>query len=476
MKNITTYSAKRSNPFVWLASLMMLVSVVTRVIYYGGVLTTGIAATLLRIILPILACLLIAVRLPLRGEKFFFVTVRPAMLITLYFLVETAGLRLPSGISAACWALTLIQGVLFYMTFTGRLGSKLPVLAAYAAFLAFAGFDKTFHMVFESWITHLPSYVISSCAMYLGLLFAILSCRKLPAPQEGEPLRARYGDRMDGYRIRGILPMSRIVPFIMVTRNTSDNLITDTVDISRAEAYVREKRKQGYRHFGLGHVMIAAYIRLVSEFPALNRFISGQNIFHRFDLELCMVIKKELRADADETVIKVNFDPADTAVQVYEKYDAKVQEAKDTPLDSSFDKLAGMLNYIPSFLLNIVIWLLRLADYAGVLSPELMKLSPFHGSVFFTSMGSLGIPPIYHHLYDFGNLPQFCAFGAKKTVMEIGEDGAPVKKKYLDYTWTTDERLVDGSYYAACLKKYRFLLTHPEKLDEPPETVKEDIR
>ena len=41
---------------------------------------------------------------------------------------------------------------------------------------------------------------------------------------------------------------------------------------------------------------------------------------------------------------------------------------------------------------------------------ELTDLSPFHGSIFITSMGSLGIPPIYHHLYDFGNIPVFVAF------------------------------------------------------------------
>ena len=43
-------------------------------------------------------------------------------------------------------------------------------------------------------------------------------------------------------------------------------------------------------------------------------------------------------------------------------------------------------------------------DYFGFLPRWLTKLSPFHGSVYITSMASLGIPPIFHHLYDFGNV------------------------------------------------------------------------
>ena len=90
-------------------------------------------------------------------------------------------------------------------------------------------------------------------------------------------------------------------------------------------------------------------------------------------------------------------------------------------------------------------------------------------------MGSLGIPPIYHHLYDFGNIPVFIAFGPKRTETVLNSNGEPVKKKYFDFKVVTDERIVDGQYYAAAFKRLKALLMHPEELDEKPETVKEDI-
>ena len=105
----------------------------------------------------------------------------------------------------------------------------------------------------------------------------------------------------------------------------------------------------------------------------------------------------------------------------------------------------------------------------------LLELSPFHGSLFFTTMGSLGIPPIYHHLYDFGNIPAFGAFGCKRKAVEVLEDGTIVPRKYVDIKFVTDERIVDGYYYATFFKYFRRLLAHPEVLDNPPEEIAKDI-
>ena len=90
-------------------------------------------------------------------------------------------------------------------------------------------------------------------------------------------------------------------------------------------------------------------------------------------------------------------------------------------------------------------------------------------------MGSLGIPPIYHHLYDFGNIPAFGAFGCKRRALEVQEDGSVVQKKYIDCKFTLDERIVDGYYYAAFFKHYRSILRRPEQLDTVPTDIINDI-
>ena len=114
-------------------------------------------------------------------------------------------------------------------------------------------------------------------------------------------------------------------------------------------------------------------------------------------------------------------------------------------------------------------------DYFGKLPKFLLEVSPFHASVIFTSMGSLGIPPIIHHLYDFGNIPVFVAFGRKYRKTELDSQGNPVVRRYVDFVMNCDERTVDGFYYATVLKYFHKLMRNPEVLDQPPTQVVRDI-
>ena len=92
-----------------------------------------------------------------------------------------------------------------------------------------------------------------------------------------------------------------------------------------------------------------------------------------------------------------------------------------------------------------------------------------------TDLGSLGIPAIYHHIYNFGNLPVFLAFGAKRTETGLNPDGEVVHRKFVDYKIVCDERICDGTYYASAFKYLRYYLKNPDELTRPPESVVEDI-
>ena len=177
----------------------------------------------------------------------------------------------------------------------------------------------------------------------------------------------------------------------------------------------------------------------------------------------------------ENATIKLHLKPTDTTKEVYEKLNALIDEVKNTPLDSSFDHVAALLASMPRLLLKFVVWFLKTLDYFGMLPTFLTDLSPFHGTVIFTSMGSLGIPPIVHHLYNFGNLPVFVAFGRKYRKVELDLQGKPVTRRYVDFVMNTDERIVDGFYYATVMKYFEKLLREPEQLDLPPEEVIRDI-
>ena len=287
--------------------------------------------------------------------------------------------------------------------------------------------------------------------------------------------KRRLGDRYDGRKLRSLDPMTKVSPYIMVTRNTSSNNFTDTVDIDEIERYIRHKRNDdGLVGFGIMHVLIAAYVRCVSQRPAINRFIGGQKIFARNSVQINLTVKREMKSDGLETVIKISPERDATADEIYELIKKEVDLSKGDS-ESDFDGAAKALNYIPGLILKFAVWALKTMDYFGILPKFLEKLSPFHGSMFITSMGSLGIPPIYHHLYDFGTVPVFCSFGAKQKAYELQPDGTVKERRFITLMWTLDERICDGFYYATAMKTLRNILRNPYVLDERPEQVFEDV-
>ena len=290
-----------------------------------------------------------------------------------------------------------------------------------------------------------------------------------------EKRKRRFGDRRDGRRLRTLPAYNGLSPFIMKMKNDANNYLSDSVEITEVERFLRYKRLHGYPGMGLLHLFIAAYVRVVAQYPGINRFVSGQRIFARNNIEYVMTIKKEMKTEAIETTIKVIFDPRDTISDVYRKFNIEIEKVKNAGEDTDTDDVAETLMKLPRLLLKFCIFFLGILDYFGKVPMSLLKASPFHGSMIITDLGSIGFPAVYHHLYNFGNMPLFIALGPKRKALEIKNDGSAVERKYLDYKVTMDERICDGFYFSQAVKLFRSIIRRPQILDEPPETVVEDI-
>lgn len=281
--------------------------------------------------------------------------------------------------------------------------------------------------------------------------------------------------KKEGKKIRTLPPMSRVSPYIMVERNESSNMFRDALVVDKIDDYIHEKQKEGMPNFSLMHVLIASYIRTVSQRPGINRFLRGQRPWSRKHIEVCLTIKKEMSLESPDTVIKAYFRPDATAQDVYNQFNTIIKKYRDNP-GGDFDDTAKFFRFIPGVFLKFVMFILKMMEYFNLLPRFLTWLSPFHGSFFITSMGSLGIPTIYHHLYDFGNIPVFMSFGAKYRKNVIEDDGSIKKHSYVDYTMVMDERICDGFYYASAFKYLKSVLRNPWVLDEHPDKIVEDIK
>ena len=459
----------RKNALTWLMALFLVGSAVARIVI-TGVKGIGYSQEVWsQIVLPVAATLLYVLVTLLNGKEMFYKTAIPVWLMGLYFVLRPVSANpFVLGMYYIC---ILFFCVLYTRITAGRLYPWLLALLFAAPLVAIGYFCSMAIGTTLQWYVFLM--FLPDMLLFIGCFLLVFAIR---AHTDGL-YHPTWGDRSDGRRVRTLAPMAQITMYFQWERNICSNLFEDSFEITHIDRYIRQKRREGLTDFGITHVLLAAYVRGIAKYPQLNRFISGQKVYSRGDdIQYCMVIKKEMTVDSPDTSIKVHLNPRDTAEDVYHKLNAAVESVKATQeLDSNLDGLIQYLNLIPGLLLKFVVWLLKFLDYFGLLPKFLLELSPFHGSLFFTSMGSLGIPPIYHHLYDFGNLPVFGAFGCKRRAVEVKEDGAVVEKKYIDVKFVLDERICDGYYYATFFKHYRRLLAHPEVLDNPPEEVIKDI-
>lgn len=287
--------------------------------------------------------------------------------------------------------------------------------------------------------------------------------------------KRRYGDRKEGRLLRSIPPFSKFIPYIMPQRN--DRLVNyeESFEITALDRRLRALRVDGYKGIGILHFIIAVYIRCISMLPAVNRFIAGRRIYARDNIEIVMAVRRSNDPNETETTIKVQFEPTDTIFDVYRKMNAKIEEIKTSDENNNTEDVAEAFSKLPRFLIRFVILLLRIMDYFGWLPQSIVDASPFHGSMIITDLGSLRIGPVYHHIYNFGTLPVFIAFGAKRHAYELDRHGKVQDNKYIDTKMVVDEGIVDGHYYAQLLQAFRYMFAHPEIVENPPTRVIEDV-
>lgn len=469
-KNIHFY-VNPKNGWAMLMAVCLAGSAISRIVLYGLHDMPIYTSLWLQMGLPVAATVLYVLITLCNGREQFYKTAIPVWLFVLFSAVWVMHNLQGRMLIALSWLALICFGLIYTDITSGarlhRAWLLFPVMLFPLAVIVYYNRQAIFLRDWPAVIRLLPNTLL-----FLGATVLIFAIRIDPA---GE-YHPTWGDRVDGRRVRSLPPANQVSPYIMVNRNGSSNLFEEAFEITNVDRYIRQKRREGLTNFGIMHVFLTAYCRGIAKYPGVNRFIAGQKIYSRGeDIQFCMTIKKDMTTDGAETEIKLHLSPRDTVNDVYQKMNDAIVKVKNTPLDAGVDNTAYALTMIPGVVLKFLVWLLKTLDYFGLLPKFLLEVSPFHGSIFFTSMGSLGIPPVYHHLYDFGNLPVFGSFGCKRRALELQEDGTVVQRKYVDFRFTLDERTVDGFYYAAFLKYYKRLIQHPEVLDEAPAEVVKDI-
>ena len=275
--------------------------------------------------------------------------------------------------------------------------------------------------------------------------------------------------RRDGKRVKNDNPEYAITPHIMSERNDALNMIELDIPLKSMQDYLNKKRKDGIKISHLA-LVIAAYVRVVGEFPLINRFIVNRKIYARNELNVAMVVLKNDGLD-NGTMSKVNFEPEDTVFDVNRKITQYIDANKEGTEDNKTDKLAKTLIGVPG-LLRIGVSFLKWADKHGLLPRSIIDASPFHTSLTISNLASIRTNHIFHHIYNFGTTSMLITIGVPREVAKRNKDGEIYFEKCMPLGVVMDERICSGSYYARAFRQFKKYLADPTLLEVPPSPEK----
>ena len=265
--------------------------------------------------------------------------------------------------------------------------------------------------------------------------------------------------RSDGTRVRETA-INAAVPYIMPHRYDAMNFVTEYADMEVMRAYIHGKRREGVRISYMA-LILAAYYRAALENPKVNRFVMNRRIYQRNHFCVSFVMLKT-RADGtpDETTLKVYFEPEDDLLSINGKLEAIIAENSEAAHNNATDRFANFLFSMP-LLPGLVVGLARLLDRWGMLPRFIIRLSPFHTSLFITNLASINTAAIYHHCYEFGTTGVFLCMGKPMANYLSGD----YREKLMPLKAVLDERICSGVEYARFWTSFQRYLKHPELLE-----------
>ena len=279
-----------------------------------------------------------------------------------------------------------------------------------------------------------------------------------------------FGFRPDGRRVTGIDPTVRITPYIMPMRCDAQVFLQHKVDYELMARYIAKKSAEGEK-ITFMQIIIAAFVRTISQNPEINRFIMNKQFFSRKNCSVSFtMLKEQQNPDAGETAVKIKFDLTDTIFDVRDRMNAVIDASRGVENKNFVDKLLGILFAVPG-LPTAIVQLVRLLDRYGICPGALLDELPFHTSMYITNNASIGLHHVNHHIYNFGSTSLFFGMGTLERVAVV-EKGETRMKRFLPIGITADERVCSGAHYSKFFALMSYLLNHPEELETPPESVR----
>ncbi|MHA1673621.1 MAG: 2-oxo acid dehydrogenase subunit E2, partial [Promethearchaeota archaeon] len=185
-----------------------------------------------------------------------------------------------------------------------------------------------------------------------------------------------------------------------------------------------------------------------------------------------------LDESAGSTNAMINFDPRETLETISKKIDKHLYEARHTDTNEN-DKQIESITKLPRWMIRFSFWFIRWIDEHNLFSKfaySQVKDMPMYSSAFLANLGSIGLPTIYHHLFEMGTIGFFLAIGEIEKRLHVDQEtGETSVRPMMTIRITLDDRISEGVYLRKAVKYLHLYIENPELLEKPPEMTQDDL-
>jgi hypothetical protein len=257
-----------------------------------------------------------------------------------------------------------------------------------------------------------------------------------------------------------------IIPYVMPKRTESEVSLTEQFDVTDLISYMAERNEKEGTNLKIFHAICTAIARTIYHRPKLNIFISGRTYYKRDEITLSFVVKRTFQDESEESLMFLKVDPDMNLDSISKMIIGDVSKVRKD-MSNDLDHLMKAVGKMPRPVLEAFFGTLRVLEYHGIMPKFLTDGDPNYSTVLLANLGSIKAGSCYHHLSNYGTCSIMVTIGTLHKEQKYMEDGTCQERDVIDLTLTIDERIADGFYFAKSLRIAKYLLEHPESMQEP---------
>jgi hypothetical protein len=249
-----------------------------------------------------------------------------------------------------------------------------------------------------------------------------------------------------------------LMPLIFPRRVDSEVSMTRDFDITKLCKYIDDINKSGKLEFKMTyfHAIMASCGVVFFNRNKLKRLIKNKRLYERNKITFAFIAKDEMSDNADEKIICLDLDPNDNGLALSRKMAIDVFKSKNEG-KNDFDDTLKIFTSMPKWVLGLVVRFVKFLDKHGINPRVLTEGDTNYSTVIFSNLGSINSNSCYHHLNEYGTNSIVITIG---TIKEIN------KRRKVDITFTIDERIADGFYFAKSINMAKEVMNNPHILDK----------